>query len=106
MIISNIGNREKIKAGYEFIFRQWSDFIENGPHRFIGNGTIRRCGLVEVGIFLLDEMCYRMQAFKFQMLNPGPVLVFFQLPADPVFAPVSCLSFHHALCHDVNGLNL
>ena len=30
---------------------------KNGPHRAIGSGTIRRCGLVEVGVALLEKVC-------------------------------------------------
>ena len=33
---------------------------ENGPLRLIGNGTIRKCGLVKVGVALLEEMCHCM----------------------------------------------
>ena len=32
---------------------------QNDPHRLIGNGTIRRCGLVGVGVTLLKELCHR-----------------------------------------------
>ena len=28
--------------------------MENGPHRPTGNGTIRKCGLVGVGVALLN----------------------------------------------------
>ena len=28
---------------------------ENGPHRFIGSGTIGRCGLFRVDVALLEE---------------------------------------------------
>ena len=41
------------------------DLDENGPHRVTclnawtkGNGSIRKCGLVEVGVTLLEEVCY------------------------------------------------
>ena len=29
-----------------------------GPHELIKNGVIRRCGLVGVGIALLEEVCH------------------------------------------------
>jgi hypothetical protein len=31
---------------------------ENGLSRHIGNGPIRRCGLVGVGVALLEEVCH------------------------------------------------
>jgi hypothetical protein len=33
------------------------DLSENGPQRSIESGTIRRCGLVGVGVALLEEVC-------------------------------------------------
>ena len=29
-----------------------------GPHILIGSGTIRRCGFVDVGMALLEEVCH------------------------------------------------
>jgi hypothetical protein len=31
---------------------------ENGPYRFIGSGVFRRCGLVGVGVALMEEVSY------------------------------------------------
>jgi hypothetical protein len=36
--------------------RYYGGLKENGPHRFLWNGTCRRCGLVEVGVALLEEV--------------------------------------------------
>lgn len=47
-----------IYLGMDYRFRglvhySHGGFIENGPHRFRGTGTLRRCGLVGVGMALL-----------------------------------------------------
>jgi hypothetical protein len=49
-----------------------------GPHRLlyldawpIGSGTIRRCGLVGVGVTLFDEVCHCGWTMRFQMLKLG-----------------------------------
>jgi hypothetical protein len=52
---------------------------ENGPHRPIGRSLIRRCGLVGVGVALLEKVCYWRLALRFQMLKTGLVAV--SLPA-------------------------
>ena len=31
---------------------------ENGTHGLLGNGTVRRCGLIGVGVALLEELCH------------------------------------------------
>lgn len=38
---------------------------KNGPHRPIGIGTSRKCGLVGVGVALLEELCHREWALRF-----------------------------------------
>ena len=43
------------------------------PPRLTGNGTIRKCGLVGVGITLLEKLCYWAWALRFQKLRPGTV---------------------------------
>jgi hypothetical protein len=53
---------------------------ENGPHRLIGSGTIRRCGFFGVDVALLEEVCHWRWALRFQMLKPGLVSLF--LPAS------------------------
>jgi hypothetical protein len=45
---------------------------KNGFHRLIGSGTIRRCGLVGVGVALLKKVCHWRWALKFNMLKPAP----------------------------------
>jgi hypothetical protein len=46
---------------------------ENDPHRLIGSGTIRRCGLVGVGVALLEDCVTEGWALRPQMLKPGPL---------------------------------
>ena len=35
-----------------------SGLNKNGPHRFIRRGTVRRGGLVEIGVALLGGVCH------------------------------------------------
>ena len=44
---------------------------ENGSHRVIGNGIIKRCSLVGVGVASLEEVCYWRYALRFHLLRPG-----------------------------------
>ena len=44
---------------------------ENGPHRLIDSGIIRRCGLLGVGVTLLEEV------LRFQKLKQRPSDSFF-----------------------------
>jgi hypothetical protein len=46
---------------------------KNGSHRPIGSGTLRRCGLMGVGVALLEEVCHWGWALRFQILKPSPV---------------------------------
>jgi hypothetical protein len=39
-------------------FHSCGGMIENGPHRLIGIGPIRRCGLAGIGVALLGELCH------------------------------------------------
>ena len=55
---------------------------ENDLHRLIGNGTIRRCGLVRESIVLLEEGYNCGWVLKFQKLKPGPVAHFPFLSTD------------------------
>ena len=38
--------------------RHFSSLNGNGPHKLIGSDTIRRCDLIEVGMALLEDVCY------------------------------------------------
>ena len=78
----------------------------------LGSGTIRRCGLVVVGVALLEEVGHWGRPLSFPRLQP--VLVahcLFLLSANPgveLSAPFSASHLpesHHASCHDDNRLN-
>ena len=48
-----------------------------------GNGTIRRCGLVGVGVVLLEEVCHCGVGFEVSYAQDTPsVSVHFLLPMD------------------------
>ena len=49
---------------------------ENGSHKPIGSSTIRRCGLVGVGV-TLEDVCHWGWALRSQMLKAGPVSLSF-----------------------------
>lgn len=51
------------------------DLHENVPNRLTGGETIGRCGVIGVGMFLLEELCHWCWSFRFQRLKP--VLVSF-----------------------------
>jgi hypothetical protein len=53
---------------------------ENGTHRHIGNDSIRRCGLIGVGIALLQEVCHLGVGFEVLDVQSGPS-VSLSLPA-------------------------
>ena len=42
---------------------------ENAPHRLRESGTIGRCGLVGVGVVLLEEVGYWVPALRSHMLK-------------------------------------
>lgn len=55
-----------------------------GPHRVIGNASIRSCDLVGIGEALLEELeevCHWEFALRLQKLKPGPVVHFLFLLA-------------------------
>lgn len=57
---------------------------KNGAHSPSGSGTIRSCGLVGVGVALLEEVCPLVGGgadFEVSEAQPG-VLALFLLPAD------------------------
>jgi hypothetical protein len=72
--------------------RGCGDLKESGSHRTIRSGTIKRCGLVEVGVALLDEVHHSSQAWMSQKLKPGLKTLFSycQLPAS---IPAPCLLY-------------
>ena len=51
-----------------------------GPHNLIDSGTTEKCGLVEVGVALLEEESVWGRALRSPMLCPSTL--HFQLPAD------------------------
>ena len=58
---------------------------ENGPLRFLGSGSIRRCGLVEVGVTFLEAVLLGWEwALRFQMLSLAQCHSLFLLPKDLV----------------------
>jgi len=76
-----------------------------------GNGTTRRCGLVGVGVALLEEVCHCGDG----LLRPSPSClrtVHSWLPLDEDIelsapSPAPCLpGCCHASCYDDNELNL
>lgn len=85
---------------------------ENGPHRLIGNSTIRRFGLVGVVGFVGGSVSLG-TGFEVSEIKPGPVsLSPFQLPSDldvelSAISSAPCLPIcSHASHHDDKGLNL
>jgi hypothetical protein len=38
-----------------------------------GIGTIKRCGFIEIGLVLVEEMCHWEWDLRLQLLEPGPV---------------------------------
>ena len=54
---------------------------ENGPYRLIGSGTIRRCGLIGVGVALLKEVCQCGRGFVITEAQARPSGYLFLLSA-------------------------
>ena len=92
----------------------------NGPNRLmcltawpIGSGTIRRCGLVGVGVTLLQEVCHcggglwgltytqAMPSVVHSLLLPAVQDVELSDPSSALCLPSHCHVFHH----DDNELN-
>jgi hypothetical protein len=77
---------------------------EKGPHRFIGSGTSRRCGLVGGSMslwvsFEASEAQARPQCHSLFLLSADPNI---ELSAT---SPVPCLPVCHcASCHNDSGL--
>jgi hypothetical protein len=81
--------------------RQW-------PYRLIGKGSMRRCGLVAVGVALLEEVCHCGKALRSQKLKPGLVHHFlpaaFGLDVEPSsLSPAPCLPAHPHTPHQGNN---
>ena len=58
-----------------FLVLSCAGLSKNGPHRPIGSGTIKRCGLIEVGVAWLEEVgVTEGWALRFQKLKPGLVV--------------------------------
>lgn len=47
-----------MESHYAFSLSQCCSLEENGPCRSIGTGAIRWCGLVEVNVALLEDVCH------------------------------------------------
>jgi hypothetical protein len=47
-----------IVSAYKSLFSCCGGLNENGPLRPIGSGTIRMCGLIGIGVALLEEVCH------------------------------------------------
>jgi hypothetical protein len=85
---------------------------EDAPHRLIGSGTVRRGGLVEVGVVIVGGTL-SLGSLRSQVLKPGLVcLSLFLLLVDldvelSAASPGLCLpGCHHVFHHDDNVLNL
>lgn len=51
-------------------------------HRLMESGTVRRCGIVEVGVDLLEEVCHWGWSSRFQMLSQAQCHSLSLLPAN------------------------
>lgn len=49
--------------------------MKMAPLRVVGSGTVRKGGLVRVGVASLKEVCHWGRAVRFQVLKPGPMLL-------------------------------
>ena len=75
----------------------------------LGSGTIRRCGLVEVGVALLEEVCRFVGGFWTLLAVCETVCSWLPLDEDVELSafPAMCLPGPcRASLHDDNGLNL
>lgn len=107
------GTNDAMFADYTSTLSICLGLNENGPHRPLGNGSIRRCGRAGGTVSLLEGVCHWGWALKFQKIKPDPVaqhLFLLLLNADvelsaasPALILPSCC---HASDHDIIGLNL
>ena len=80
-------------------------WFENGPHRLIGSGTVRMCGLVGGSVSLG-------LGFEVSDAQGRPSVALSLMPANPdveLSAPPPAPSLpvrHYAFCHDNNKPNL
>ena len=73
----------------------------------IGAGTIKRCGLVGIGVALLEEVYHCGWALRFQMPKPGPVSLLLSVDLELSASLAPCLpAYSYASYHDTNGRNL
>lgn len=68
---------------------------ENGPHRHTGSCTIRKCGLVGIGVALLKEV-------HFSLLPTDDTDVEFSAPSLTPCLP----AHHHSSCFDETETSL
>jgi len=75
-----------------------------------GNGTIRRCGLVGVGVALLEEVCHCEVSFEVSYAQALPSVehsLLLPLDEEPSAPPTPSLPAHHCASHSGNNtLNL
>jgi hypothetical protein len=76
----------------------------------MGSGTIRKCGLIEGGVALLEEVCHCGVGFEVLCLSPAQGRRVFRWPSDQdvklsVPSPAPCQPARcYVSCHDDNGL--
>ena len=64
-----------------------------------GSGTVRRCGLVGVGMAFLDKVCHWQRTLRSQMLKPSQGVILFLLCVYPD-VELSAPSVHHVCLPD------
>ena len=89
----------------------WCGLNEKGPHKLRGRGTIRRCGLVGVGVALLQEVSLEavIEVSEAQVRPNGSQALPAAFGSDVELCyPSSTISVCvlHASHRDDNGLNL
>ena len=73
-----------------------------------GSGTIKRCGLVGVGVALLEEVCLSLWGWAMtpRGSQSSPDYLPIKMPELAAPSPPPCLPGHcHAFCLPDNGLN-
>lgn len=76
--------------------REYGGLHENGLRRPIGSGTIRRCGILRVGVALLKEVRHWGQSLRFHILKPGPVAL--SIPATCRSGCITLNCFSNIMC--------
>jgi hypothetical protein len=76
------------------------------PHIPISSDTIRRCGLVGVGVVFWEEVCHLRVDFEVSDIQARPRVTFFccylMIKVMSSYMPAG----HYTSYHDDNGLNL